>query len=197
MRCALPIAVVLSCCCAIAQEPNPKFDRLIEAVSRAHTDRINGMQNEIKSLAKDKSPRAKTKSNNLKKSLAAARKEKPSHLPKLSLPPKAGEIGTLHNPQGKVMQVLDERNMLVNLRWETTTYKVVGNNAVPIPKTNEVLVWMTGKSTAGIADDTLTDLNVPWEAIGTKTYETRAGSSTVTLLEQFDMPAFDAYRSKK
>lgn len=193
----MPI-VLLWCCCAVAQEQNPKFDRLIEAVKRAHTDRINGMQDNLdKKIKTAKTPQDKAKLKDLRAGIAAAKKEKSHHLPKLNMPPKAGEIGTLPDSRAHVVQVIDKQNMLCKVTWVTTVAKIVGGRAFPEPKTNSVMVWIKGRSTEGIADGGGTDLNVPWEVIGNKTYETNAASNTVMVLEQFDMPAFDAYRAKK
>ena len=96
-------------------------------------------------------------------------------MPELPRKLQVGAVGVLEHRHGNSVQVIDATNMLVE-----------------IPLTEE-RVWISGVSTAGIADDKGVELPQVFEVTGTTSYQTALGAKrTVLMLERFDTAGAEA-----
>jgi hypothetical protein len=78
---------------------------------------------------------------------------------------KVGQVGRLQH-QLRVLQVIDDENMLVSFTWEDESFTF----------------WIQGTSTKNLADDQRTKLPGVFKVEKTKRYESKAGQRTVMLL---------------
>lgn len=206
------VALILACCLTIYGETpkggdydSQKIDDFIsksEALRLEEIDRLKTM------LRKNARGATKKEVAEVRKRIKELEKGSSLFIPNIEMPIKAGAIGRLNDERAKVIQVIDDKNMIVRILFTVQGVKLVGAQggvggaAVPDFKTYEKLFWAKGFDTAGLADDSLFSLDGVLEVSGTKMYETvGGGTETLFILEPFNIEAarkaYEESRAKK
>lgn len=174
-------------------------------LDQAETERKAAMKNTTRDLEKAKKYllkqqrarhratvlKAKARVEQLEKQLGRLEKNEPSFVPTINL--RKLNIGDAGLPEmrgvrgwhWRVMQVIDEENMLVTCEsFPSTTYA-----DDPVQTTYGPTFWIRGMSTANIADRDWFKPEKPFYVLGSTTYRTAAGATaTVRVLKAIVLP---------
>ncbi len=110
--------------------------------------------------------------------------------------PEVGDKGMLFAQRAKVIQIIDEKNALVEVEWYVDGFKGVGGVIENTTKEKNELVWLV-RPTAGMVDGRLFETEELFEVTGTKRYDSKGGQRTIPLVEFPDdkKNELDGYRT--
>lgn len=173
------------------REVPPKIKALLEKSEQERKDRMRVLREVIVQLdAKIAQARkAKQPAEVLQGRLQDAQNEMKSlmsgaeiYVPDFDYPPEVGQIGRLGTRRAKVVQVVDDRSMLI----------------MPYLGGQQLLILVRGASTAAVADGLMYAFPDVFEVTGTHRYETVGGGSrTVLVIEPFDIKKVEPFRQPK
>ena len=124
-------------------------------------------------------------------------------------PPKVGDMGRLRYERVNVVQVVDQKNMLVRMIWYSApgggggstgamragsraAYSAIVRASQPTPR--YYTLWVYGVPTGDAVDGSGVTLNQVFVISRTKQYETLLGMQTVFVLEPVDTTLLEPYR---
>lgn len=110
-----------------------------------------------------------------------------------------GTFGQVPASGLRVVQVIDEQNMLAELRFVVEELETVDNLVIPRAKSVARLVWVRGIETGELADREVVNSSEVFRVIEMKVHETADGSRVkVPLIEPFDIsPAIKAFNAAR
>lgn len=108
--------------------------------------------------------------------------------------PREGHVGLLESDTGRVILILNEKEMIVtlNYRYPTGQYSYAPWGELKMGLgSKKCTAWIRGVSTHGFIDGERVSLKSVYQMTGTKTYETAfGGTKTVIVLEPVDVSQY-------
>jgi len=213
MRSAAILLLLLTATAAAQDKTNRSVDiaQLIETYAvRSQAERGDAIKSNYRVIEEWKRDRTKEKEERLRMIAAAETRivnlEDPrapffptAHFDLTS--PKAEDIGFFDGKGVGILQVIDAKNAVLDIRWGErymTGVRTIGETQIPTygGRTRTAEIWLANYPTDGMVDDKGTRLTGVFAVTGTKTYVTGEGTHTVPLLEHLDMKPYEAKFSR-
>lgn len=176
--------LILLCLASACPADDGRFQKVLDAATAAKAAALKAKDSEIQRLVRSKAGGAAVRKAKSERDELA----KGDVFPYLTLPLTDGDVGQLPGNQVRVVQVINEEEMIAGVATG------IGRDGI----TYGTSVWLKGTATTGVADDTVRGVPGVWEIAGTKTFATAIGASrTIFVVRPFDVGAFDAWRKAK